>query len=142
MTSYKLVFNAFKKNQRNDDFPLHIKIIRNRKSYFIPTGFNIESKYWNKRLHCIKNKHPQWILITESIQRMIEQLRQVEIKNNASRLETRMEDFKAAIQIQSKRESLSFTEFFKNEIEQLTDITEGTRQIYRNTLEKLRNFRK
>lgn len=56
-TSVKVILYTSKKLS-NGEFPVMLRIIKNRKSKYLSTGFACSKDLWDQRLHIPKKKHP------------------------------------------------------------------------------------
>jgi integrase len=134
--TFKVVFNQFKKNDKEK--PLHIRITYNGLHRYLPTGYNIPDKDWNEKKKEVSERNP----IKNRVDKMIVLMKELRDKYRAENKVPSFVDFENLFKPkQPEAPTLTFTDFFKAEIEKNKKITVDTKQVHRNVFNQLSLFK-
>lgn len=136
--SYQVIYNRNKRLNKRGVAPISIYCYQNGYQKIIPTGISIAPKYWdNKRLK-VKRSHPKSELFNLQINRQVQAM-----ENYESEMIRRYGEFsvKRIEQYIDYRRELSFSCFFKNQLEQ-SNLCDSTIRTRRTTLKKLLAYHK
>ena len=85
MATVKIVIR--KKKNKDDTFPLALRITKDRKSSFIYLGHNLEAKYWDDTKGRVRNIHPNSTRLNNFIEK-----KRLEVEDNLLQLEAQKND--------------------------------------------------
>lgn len=145
MTENKVHFKVIFKKKEGDDSKsyLYIRITINR----IPTemrvpNHQIEEKHWDSKKNDVSKKCLSYWTIKRDISDMIAKMEQVVMEFNQKQQIIKYNDLKAifAPTPSASKSKLLFTDFFEQEYSKRNDITQKTKNIYKRTLKKLKDY--
>jgi integrase/recombinase XerD len=138
MATVKVMIKENKKNSR-DEYPIYIRIIKDRRIKFISTGKYIKKEHWHEKTSRVKKSHPNSARLNSFIAAKLAEAEAVALE-----LETKSRSV-SSNRIKEKIMGVSSTDFFKYADMYLeaykSKSAVGTYRTLKAIVEKLRQYR-
>jgi site-specific recombinase XerD len=138
--TFKKVFNLKKKLNREGEAPIYIRIIIDRKAFYLNSGEYIRPKFWNAKKLEVTLDHPRHQAINTAVDTMINRMKnhtlQCSLTNELVSFEGLKQLFEVKVPVIT-----SFTKFFEAEIQTRNDIEISTQTNHRRTFTILCEFK-
>ncbi len=134
---------VLKKNKikANGLIPIYLRIIEGEKNTFKSTGIDIPADAWDEKNSKVRSKHPNSARINHAIAKKISELEDIRIQLDGRGGLGR--EVKAISNKKAKDEKLSFSQFFKEYVDQQKiDKKFGTHKKVESVLKKFNDYNK
>jgi len=133
-TSFKVVFNFKNRKNKSGKFPILIRVIIKRVSYYINSGISIEERFWNQKKNQLATGCPHASEINATLDILMQKLTSRELSLIRENEEITFEKLKKVVDPEKSTKSPLFFEFALKELEIRNDIEESTKRTQRNTI--------
>ena len=137
LISYKIDFNRKNRLRVDGTAPITIRCYQNGLQKHIPTGINIEPKYWNDKRQTVRNSHSDTFILNKRIQEQLIKMKDYErsiINRDGSCHVSQILNY-----TDFRTNRTSFTDFYERELNDSV-LSKNTIKTRRSSLKKLLSF--
>jgi integrase len=138
MPSVKVLLKL-NKQKPNGEYPLYIRITKDRRSKFISLGIYIQKKYWNENDSKLKSSHPNSARLNNLIAKNVKEAEALALDLELKNLSLSSINFKEAVKGKSSSSFLDYADTLINRLEKSGKI--ATYKRYKVIVNKLRSYK-
>lgn len=138
MATVKVLLKENKKN-KGDEFPIYIRIIKDRRTKFISTGKYIKKIHWDKNNHRVKKSHPNSARLNAYIAQKVAEAEGVALELETKKKSVSSGRIKEKIMGKSSVDFFQYAEKYLQKYENKAAV--GTFRAVSAIIEKLKKYR-
>ncbi|AVR46480.1 recombinase [Christiangramia fulva] len=127
-----------KKSNKSGEFPIAIRITRNRRTTYLYTGQYIEKLYWDERRSRVKKSHPNALRLNHLILSKLHEANEKLLENESIKRKLSVGKLKEAIRRENNSDFKSMAAIYLNNIKSRKKINQYKTE--KNRVEQFLNF--